>query len=68
MCIFALTQAATDTLITLKGGLQKGARMAYRVVLAALFSVFALAATAAVITTTKQVHDHKAASIERGRN
>ena len=49
-------------------GLRKGARMAYRVILGAFFGAFVFAAVGAVITTTKQVHDHKIATLERGRN
>jgi hypothetical protein len=32
------------------------------------FGAFVFAAVGAVITTTKQVHDHKIATLERGRN
>lgn len=42
--------------------------MAYRVILGAFFGAFVFAAVGAVITTTKQVHDHKIATLERGRN
>jgi hypothetical protein len=42
--------------------------MAYRVVLVALFFAFALATAGAVITTTKQIHDHRVAYLERGRS
>jgi len=42
--------------------------MAYRVILGAFFGAFVFAAVGAVITTTKQVHNHKIATLERGRN